>query len=111
MYVVPPCLSLLVTLPYLHFNTCYMYLYVVPPCLSLFGIFVEELTGQKFMSSGITQSAVLQKAKLKIVLDKIHKILQLHPTDPDRKWSIDGIYMVIYCVRITSSPICFSYPF
>ena len=42
------------------------------------------------MSSGITQSAVLQKAKLKIVLDKIDKLLHLNPDEPDRKWSIEG---------------------
>ena len=51
--------------------------------------FSEVLTGQKFLSAGVTSSIVLQKAKLKTVLDKIDKILQIHPDDPVHKWNVE----------------------
>ena len=41
------------------------------------------------MTAGITQSAVLQKAKLKTVLGRIDKLLQIHPDD-EKKWSMEG---------------------
>ena len=66
----------------------------------LFGM-IEELTGQHFMSAGITQSAVLQRAKLKTVLDKIDKLLQMHPEDSDRKWSVEC--MLKYYVNLDFS--------
>ena len=50
----------------------------------------EELTEQKFMTAGVTQSAVLQRAKLKIVLDKIDRLLKIAPDDPEKKWSLES---------------------
>ena len=51
---------------------------------------LEELTEQKFMTAGVTQSAVLQRAKLKIVLDKIDRLLKIAPDDPEKKWSLES---------------------
>ncbi|XP_003390571.1 PREDICTED: alpha-parvin-like [Amphimedon queenslandica] len=53
---------------------------------------LEVLTGQKFMAAGVTMSVVLQKAKLKTVLDKIDRILQIHPDDPVHKWNVESIH-------------------
>ena len=68
------------------------------------------LTDSHFMTAGITQSAVLQKAKLKTVLGRIDKLLQIHPDD-EKKWSMEGwfhdidpcLFVVCLCVCLCSS--------
>jgi parvin len=52
----------------------------------------EELTGQKFLTAGVTMSIVLQKAKLKTVLDKINRLLHVSADESDHKWTIELIY-------------------
>ena len=37
----------------------------------------------------MTSSIVLQKAKLKTVLDKIDKLLHIPSDEPDRKWTLE----------------------
>ena len=65
------------------------------------------------MTAGITQSAVLQKAKLKTVLGRIDKLLQIHPDD-DKKWSMEGWFhdidlcLSVYLSVCVSVSVCLS---
>ena len=43
----------------------------------------EQLTGQKFTTVGVTQSAILQRTKLKTLLDKVDKLLGYSSDSPE----------------------------
>lgn len=51
--------------------------------------FPEQLTGKKFTTVGVTQSAVLQRTKLKTLLDKVDKFLGYSQESRESHWSVD----------------------
>ena len=62
----------------------------------------EQLTGQKFTTVGVTQSAILQRTKLKTLLDKVDKLLGYSSDSPEKRWSVDSQFDQCYVMsRLT----------
>ena len=53
-------------------------------------ILSEQLTGQKFTTMGVTQSAIMQRNKLNTLLNKVDKLLGYSSDSPGKRWSIDS---------------------
>ena len=51
---------------------------------------VEKLIGEKLEATEVSQSEIGQKQKLRIVLDKVNRILNLPPQWSHAKWSVDS---------------------
>ena len=50
----------------------------------------EKLIGEKLEATEVSQSEIGQKQKLRVVLDKINRILNLPPQWSHAKWSVDS---------------------
>ena len=56
----------------------------------LVSICTEKLIGEKLEATEVSQSEIGQKQKLRVVLDKINRILNLPPHWSHAKWSVDS---------------------
>lgn len=67
----------------------------LPPCSENHGLqnwcaISEKLIGEKLEATEVSQSEIGQKQKLRVVLDKVNRILNLPPQWSHAKWSVDS---------------------